>query len=150
MKQNSGIEKRWPPPPTWFPRSFSKFDLGPVIQVELLHVNQCWSSKCYGTTVTIPIIQQLSGKQWSAQKHGMKCFSPYGMFPKIVEPQNGWFVMENPIKMDDWGYHYFWKHPYVRQFTLYLLRSQGTFQAKLLAPRKSIPRHDFGQAPWGQ
>ena len=25
------------------------------------------------------------------------------MFPKIGVPQNGWFIMEDPIKMDDLG-----------------------------------------------
>ena len=34
------------------------------------------------------------------------------MFPKIGVPQNGWFIMENPMnKWMIWGYHYFWKHP---------------------------------------
>ena len=39
-----------------------------------------------------------------------------GVEPKIgVGPQNGWFIMENPIsKWMIWGYHYFWKLPYVK------------------------------------
>ena len=36
------------------------------------------------------------------------------VFPKIGVPQNGWFIMENPIKMGWFGgkTHYFRKHPY--------------------------------------
>ena len=28
---------------------------------------------------------------------------PIWVFPKIGVPQNGWFMMESPIKMDDSG-----------------------------------------------
>ena len=37
---------------------------------------------------------------------------------KIMVPQNGWFIMENPMnKWMIWGYPYFWKHPFRVPFT---------------------------------
>ena len=48
------------------------------------------------------------------RKIGPRGSTSHGCFQKIGVPQNGWFIMENPIKMDDLGgkTHYFWKHPH--------------------------------------
>ena len=42
------------------------------------------------------------------------------VFPKIGVPQNGWFIMETPIKIHDFGgkHPYFWKHIVSTRFFL--------------------------------
>ena len=42
------------------------------------------------------------------------------VFPKIGVPENGWFIIENPIKLDDWGVSLFsepsmYLHPHSSQ-----------------------------------
>ena len=42
------------------------------------------------------------------------------MFPKIGVPQNGWFIMENPIKMDYLGVPLFLGRPYTANWGDYI------------------------------
>ena len=48
--------------------------------------------------------KKISRVSFGEKKHGW-------MFPKIGVPQNGWFIMENPIRMDDLGVPFFLETP---------------------------------------
>ena len=71
-------------------------------------------------TSTFPIDQVENNEtgrlpEWSSSliygiEHITSCHHIW-VFPKIGVPQNGWFIMENPIKMDDLGIPLFLETP---------------------------------------
>ena len=80
------------------------------------------------------------GRGWKVAKNVLYYVYIYiWVFPKLGVPQDGWFIIENPVKMDDLGYHYFSETPIYSLAFLEMIPLKLKFTTEMMSSPTILP-----------